>query len=102
MNAIEIKGLCKSFKDFEINNLDLTLPGGCVMGLIGENGAGKSTTINLILNLIRKNKGSVKILGKDNVKELESVKEDIGVVFDECCFPPELNVLKLGKIFRNI
>ena len=77
MNAIEIKGLCKSYKDFKIDNIDLTLPGGCVIGLIGENGAGKSTTIKLILNIAFKDSGTIKILGKDNEKELDLVKEDI-------------------------
>ena len=100
MNAIEIKGLCKSFKDFKIDDLSLNVPGGCVVGLVGENGAGKSTTIKLILNLLRKQSGSIKIFGRDNVKELDSVKEDIGVVFDECCFPLELNPKNLCSIFR--
>ena len=83
MNAIEIKGLCKSYGDFSLDRLDLTLPGGCVMGLVGENGAGKTTTIKLILGLIHKDAGTVKILGRDNSVELELTKEDIGVVLDE-------------------
>ncbi len=89
MNAIEIKGLNKQFKDFGLKDLNLTVPSGCVVGLVGENGAGKSTTIKLIL-----------VLGKDNAKELDDVKEDIGVVFDECCFPPELNAKRLQKIMK--
>lgn len=101
MNAIEIKGLCKNFKDFKIDDLSLNVPGGCVVGLIGENGAGKSTVIKLILNLMRKDGGSIKVLGKDSEKELDEVKEDIGVVFDECCFPPELNPKAMGKIFGS-
>ena len=72
MNAIEIKGLSKKLKDFQIDNLNLTLPSGCITGLIGENGAGKSTTIKLILNLLFKDRGTVTLLGKDNVKELVS------------------------------
>ena len=48
MNAIEIRDLSKSYKDFNLEHLNLTLPGGCIMGLVGENGAGKSTTIKLI------------------------------------------------------
>ena len=44
MNAIEIRDLSKSYKDFNLEHLNLTLPGGCIMGLVGENGAGKSTT----------------------------------------------------------
>ena len=100
MNAIEIKGLCKSFKDFSIDNLDLTVPRGCVVGLVGENGAGKSTTIKLILNLLRKDSGTVSVLGRDSADGLEQVKEDIGVVFDECCFPSDLNAMAMGRIFR--
>ena len=49
MNALEIRGLTKHFADFTLEDLNLTLPGGCILGLIGENGAGKSTTIRLIL-----------------------------------------------------
>ena len=53
MNALEIRGLCKSFKGFELKNVDLTLPSGYILGLIGENGAGKSTVIRLIMDLIK-------------------------------------------------
>ncbi len=100
MNAIEIKGLNKQFKDFGLKDLNLTVPSGCVVGLVGENGAGKSTTIKLILNMLFKDSGSITVLGKDNAKELDDVKEDIGVVFDECCFPPELNAKRLQKIMK--
>ena len=55
MNAIEIRDLSKSYKDFNLEHLNLTLPGGCIMGLVGENGAGKSTTIKLILNMRHRN-----------------------------------------------
>ncbi len=102
MNAIEIKGLCKSFKDFQIDHVDLTLPGGCVVGLVGENGAGKSTTIKLILNMLFKDSGSITVLGKDNAKELDSVKEEIGVVFDESYFPPSLNPGQLGNVLKHL
>lgn len=60
MNAIEITGLRKAYPDFELAGLDLCLPGGCIMGLIGENGAGKSTTIRLILDMIKPDAGSIK------------------------------------------
>lgn len=101
MNAIEIKGLSKHFKDFDIEDLSLTVPKGSVVGLIGENGAGKSTTIKLILNLLHKNKGSITVLGKDNQSLTDDVKEKIGVVFDECCFPPALNIRRLQTIMRT-
>ena len=58
MNALEIKNLTKSYPDFTLDNLNLTLPSGCIMGLVGENGAGKSTTIKLILDMIHKDSGT--------------------------------------------
>lgn len=102
MNAVEIKNLSKNFKDFGVHDLSLTLPAGYVLGLIGENGAGKSTTIKLILNLMKKDNGSIKLLGKDREKELDLVKNDIGVVFDECCFPTDLNAVKVGRMLGSI
>ena len=66
MNALEIKNVSKSFSGFCLDNISLTLPSGCIMGLIGENGAGKSTTIKLILDMLHKDSGTITILGKDN------------------------------------
>lgn len=97
MNAIEIKNLCKKYKDFCLDNLNLTLPSGCIMGLIGENGAGKSTTINLILDIIKKDEGSITILGKDSTK---LNKEDIGIVLDDVGIPQCLNAKKVNKIMK--
>ena len=66
-NILEIKNLSKNFKDFSLNNLNLIIPRGVIMGLIGENGAGKSTTINCILNEIGKSTGEIYIFGKDHI-----------------------------------
>ena len=63
-NILEIKNLSKNFKDFSLNNLNLLIPRGVIMGLIGENGAGKSTTINCILNEIGKSTGEIYIFWK--------------------------------------
>lgn len=105
MNAIEIKNLCKSYPDFSLDNLNLTLPSGCIMGLIGENGAGKSTTIKLMLNMIRRDSGSIALLGSDNADDMRLTKEDIGVVLDEVGISGCLNAKQVGKImshtFRN-
>lgn len=102
MNAIEIKNLCKSYKDFKIDNLNLTLPGGYIMGLVGENGAGKSTTIKLILNMVHKDSGSITVLGKDNGDNFELTKEDIGVVLDEVGFSAYFTAKDIDKIMLNI
>ena len=80
MNALEIVNLSKSFPGFQLEGLDLTLPAGCIMGFIGENGAGKSTTIKLILDILKKDSGTVRILGKDNGQNIRLTKEDVGVV----------------------
>lgn len=101
MNALEIRNLTKSFKDFRLDNLNLTLPSGCIMGLIGENGAGKSTTIKLILDIIHKDGGSIKILGEDNEKDIRLTKEDIGVVMDDVGLPELLTAKQIGKIMKS-
>ncbi|MCI8437039.1 MAG: ABC transporter ATP-binding protein, partial [Lawsonibacter sp.] len=97
-NCIEIKGLCKSYGDFALNNINLTLPGGSILGLIGENGAGKTTTIKCILNLIHRDAGEITLLGYDNIREERLAKQDIGLVLDECFFSYALRPLDLDKI----
>jgi len=102
MNALEIRDLCKKYKEFELKNINLVLPNGCIMGFVGENGAGKSTTIKLILNAIKRDSGSITVLGKDNGENFELTKEDIGVVLDEVGFSETLTAKQIGQIMRNI
>ena len=105
MNALELKHLQKSYGDFTLGPLDLTLPSGCVMGLIGENGAGKSTTMKLILDMLHPDAGSVQILGQDNRANLRNLKEDVGVVLDEVglsqCLTPRQVGKMMGGMFRR-
>ena len=101
MNALEIKGLSKAYSDFKLDNLSLTLPSGCIMGLIGENGAGKSTTIKLILNMIRGDSGYISIFGEDNTSDIKLLKEDIGVVMDEAGIPECLTARQVGRIMKH-
>ena len=101
MNALEIRNLTKSYPGFTLDNLCLTLPSGCIMGLIGENGAGKSTTIQLILDMIQKDSGSIKIFGKENTDNIVLTKEDIGVVLDEVGIPECLTVKQVGSVMRH-
>ena len=99
MNAIEIKGLEKRYDGFRLGSFDLTLPSGCIMGLVGENGAGKSTTIKLIMNAIGWDAGEISVLGVDNRSaEFRDVKEDIGVVLDEAYFPEVMSARNVGKV----
>lgn len=101
MNVLEIKNLTKSYPGFTLDNLNLILPSGCIMGLIGENGAGKSTTIKLILDMIHKDNGSITIFGKDNRENIELTKEDIGVVMDEVGIPECLTVRQVGNVMKH-
>ena len=99
MNALEIKSLNKSYPGFALDNLNLTLPHGCILGLIGENGAGKSTTIKLILDLIRPDSGAITILGTEHTR---LSREDIGVVLDEVGIPECLTASQVGKVMKNL
>ena len=101
-NAIEIRGLCKRYKGFSLDDLNLDLPYGCVLGLVGENGAGKSTTIRLIMDALERDGGTVSVLGADNQsKEFLDLKEDIGVVLDETFVPEVINAKQMGKIMAG-
>ena len=99
MNAIQLSHINKSFGDFAIRDLCLEVPSGTICGLVGENGAGKSTTIRLLMGALRPDSGSARVLGTDvSSPEFRAVKEDIGVVLDEAYFPESLNALQVGKI----
>ena len=98
MNSLEIKNLNKTYPGFALEKLNLTLPSGCILGLIGENGAGKSTTIKLILDLIRADSGSITVLGQAHTR---LNREDIGVVLDEVGIPECLTATQVGKVMKN-
>ena len=102
MNALELRGLKKHYKDFALGPLDLTLPGGTICGLIGENGAGKSTTLRLILDVVQRDGGTVSILGRDNRENLVQTKEEISVVMGSDGIPLCLNAVQVGKVMAGI
>ena len=102
MNAIELSHIQKSFGDFAIRDLSLAVPSGTICGLVGENGAGKSTTIRLLMGALRPDSGTAQVLGVDTSSpEFLQVKEDVGVVLDEAYFPESLNAVQVGKILAN-
>lgn len=95
--ALNVENLTKQYTHFKLDRVSFSVPKGTIMGLIGENGAGKSTTIKAILDLISKDGGTVSFWGKE-VSSSKQLKEDIGVVFDDINFYETLTPIKVGKI----
>ncbi|MEG2892175.1 MAG: ABC transporter ATP-binding protein [Clostridium sp.] len=102
--ALEIENLCKVYenKDFRLDNVTFSIPRGSIMGFVGRNGAGKSTTINTILNITSKDSGVVKFWGSEMTDDTTVIREDIGVVFDSVNFYEELTPIKLEKVLSRI
>lgn len=99
-NNILVRDLSKQFDGFLLDHVSFQVPKGRIVGFIGENGAGKSTTINLILDELKKDNGQIQIFGMENT--ISSVKENIGVVFDECCFHEVFNTSDIEKILSGV
>lgn len=102
--ALKVENLCKNYKntDFKLDNICFEIPKGSIMGFVGKNGAGKSTTINCILNVIHKDSGQVEFFGQDITGNAIAIKEEIGVVFDAVTFPEELTAKKLERVLSDI
>lgn len=100
-SVIEITGLKKKYDNkFELGEINIDIPSGSIVGLIGENGAGKTTLIKSILNIIKIDKGNIKIFGKDYKNE--NVKEEIGVVLDNTFFPELLTPKDINNSMKSI
>jgi ABC-2 type transport system ATP-binding protein len=99
-NILEVKSLCKKYKqgDFALEDVSFQLPYGYIMGLIGPNGAGKTTIIKLIMSLILKDSGEIKIFGKDNIQDGVEVRQRIGFVYDNPCFYDHLTLRQMKAL----
>lgn len=102
-NAIEIRNLVKNYGNkFTLGEINLDIPSGIIIGLIGENGAGKTTLIKSILNIIRLDKGNIKIFEKDIKINESEIKENIGVVLDNMFFPELLMPKDINSIMKEV
>lgn len=97
MYSLELKDVCKKYKEFALENVSFAVPQGCVMGLIGENGAGKSTTVRLILDMIKRDSGEIAILGQN---DMQAAKQNIGVVFDETGYPEAFTAKHINGVMK--
>lgn len=100
-SILSVKNLRKDYPDF---HLDMTfdLPKGSIMGLVGANGAGKTTVLRLILGLAKPDGGELQVVGCDDLNKAPVLREEIGVVFDECSFPETLTPAQLEKILGKV
>lgn len=96
-NILEINELSKHYNSFHLDHISFCIPKGYIMGLIGPNGSGKTTTIKLILNMLKKTSGSIAIFGKDNVAKEQAIKKELGVVFDSNFFVEEWDIHGVEK-----
>lgn len=103
-NILRLKNVSKKYKksNFSIKDISFSLPEGNILGFIGENGAGKSTTMNCILNVLKKDSGKIEIFGKEMSDKDTDIREDIGVVYDSNNFPEHLTAEQLSDIFEKI
>lgn len=100
--ALDIRGLSKDYGDFRLDNVNLTVPAGSIVGLIGENGAGKSTTIKAIMDIIHRDSGSISIYGQQLADNPTALKEEISVVFDDIHFNKTFTTKQIAAICRSI
>ena len=100
--AIEVRNLTKEYENFKLENASFNVGKGTIMGFIGENGAGKSTTIKAILNLIKKDNGLITVLGKEINRNEKGIKNELGIVLNYGNFNEKLNVKAINKIMKNI
>lgn len=97
-NVVELKNVTKKFKGFSVENIDLQVKKGFVTGFIGANGAGKSTTIKMMMNLLKPDAGEVKLFGLDYKTHEKAIKERIGFVYDGNVFFEGLNLKDIKRI----
>ena len=96
-NILEINGLCKAYDDFALKDVSFSLPKGFIMGFVGENGSGKTTTIRSILNMARFDSGKISVFGLDSVSDTIAIKERLGVVFDSLYLAEHLNIKQIEQ-----
>lgn len=95
---LKIENLSTEFKDFQLKDLSFELKKGYIMGFIGPNGSGKTTTIKLIMNLIKRDSGNIEVFGKDNIKFEREIKDRIGFVYDNNYFYEDLSLRSMKNI----
>jgi ABC-2 type transport system ATP-binding protein len=100
-NAVEIRGLEKTFPSFHLGPLDLTVPAGAIYGFVGPNGSGKTTTIDLIFGMGAKDAGTIRVLGLDHERDELAMKRQVAYVSPDLSFQPWGRVHKVIAFVRG-
>ncbi len=98
---LSVDNLTKHYKNFSLKNVNFHLPRGYIMGFIGPNGSGKSTTIKLIMNLLNRDSGQIKVFGLDNLRHELTIKDRIAFVYDENHYYDELSIQDMAKFVAS-
>lgn len=101
MELLEVRNLSKHYKNFSLENINFVLPKGYIMGYVGQNGAGKSTTLNMITNICKCSEGEIYVDGITCEEDAVRYKETIGYIGDEFYYPPEFTVKNVRGILRG-
>lgn len=101
MNMLEVERLCKTYPAFRLEDVSFCVEPGAIMGFIGRNGAGKSTTIKAMLNLVHPDSGAVRMFGKDFYKNELACKQELGVVLGGVDFYPNKKVHAVTDVTRR-
>ena len=101
MNLIEVNGLCKNFETFQLKNVSFSLAEGFIMGFIGRNGAGKSTTLKTMLNLMKNDGGEIKLAGLSMPENELEIKNQVGYVFGGVDFYPEAKISRITNVTKS-
>ncbi|MBP5452576.1 MAG: ABC transporter ATP-binding protein [Treponema sp.] len=101
MNLIEVEGLCKNFEAFQLKEVGFKLEEGFIMGFIGRNGAGKSTTLKTMLNLMKNDGGKITLCGLSMPKDEIEIKNQVGYVFGGVDFYPEAKISSITDVTKN-
>lgn len=101
MNVLTVKGLCKSYPSFTLKEVSFALPQGTVMGFVGRNGAGKSTTLKSVLGLVHPDKGQVTFMEQDVAQNEQYMKENIGVVLGGIDFYAQKKIKTITDVTRR-
>lgn len=100
--VLEVNGLKKAYKQKQVlQDVTFNVYEGCISGFIGVNGVGKTTTIKMLLGLVKPDAGDIKIFGMDLKQNQRKIKERIGIVFDNGYLYDDLTIKDMAKIISS-